>query len=241
MKNVVAVQAENQHVFCSLFDMSSKRAEELGLGVFSRGGLLTPGDISGGRREKTVILEVQTCGVGNITRGAINPVQVKRGDLVIANLFHRSHDLMLQGTSISTFSWEYIMGRIDVNEENKSVTLSPLQGYVVCKTNEKRAQKITMGDSTIIAPFGDVQMTTPELNEQGRKISRTKVAIEEVVMQGPGAVLDGMWQEPTCRPGDMVIYDTSISPITFTFGGQTVTLVHHRHIIGTCRDIAVEE
>jgi co-chaperonin GroES (HSP10) len=134
------------------------------------------------------------------------------------------------------------MGRLDVNQETKMVDLCPLQGFIVCKTNEARAQRIMMGDSKIIAPFGDAQLSGgSEYTPDGRKQTQMKVAVEEVVQQGPGAVVDGMWQEPNCRQGDMLVYDTSVSPISFTIGGQKYTLVHQRHVIMTCRDVAVED
>lgn len=189
-----------------------------------------------GRRDKTVVLEVINSGPGNVSRGTLNPTTVEPGDLVIANLYHRSHELIVFGQNVSTFNWENIMAKLSVNEMNKTVDIVPLQCFIVCKINEKRAQRTMMGDSVIINPNGDALLTGSSTDERGRPTQQLKVACEEVVSVGPGAVVDGMWQEPKCQVGDMIYYDTSTTPVTFMAGGQSYTLVHWRSVILSFRD-----
>lgn len=126
------------------------------------------------------------------------------------------------------------MARIEIEHELKALNLQPLQAYLVCKPNEKEAQKLIMGESKIIAPFGDAQYAG-ELPEQmpGRaKPEPNKTVIEEVVDVGPGAVVDGLYQQPPRELiGGMVMYDTSVSPIRFLVQGQAYTLVHWRHVL----------
>lgn len=235
-----SVQAENQHVAVKVLDPHSEEARNLGLTAFSReGGLITPD--TDGFREKVVVSEVLTAGPGNVSRGTLNPCTVVPGDLVLFNLYHRTHDILMQGVSVAMVNWENVMAKLEVNEAAKEVQLLPLQGYIVCKTNELRAQRIMMGASRIIAPYGDAQMSgNPETDEKGRPKLQAKTAVEDVVQQGPGAVVDGMWQEPSVRAGDAIMYDTSVSPVRFTISGQTFTLVHMRHVMFAFRDVGDE-
>ncbi len=233
------IQGENQHVIGRLLDPMSEAAKALGLSAFSReGGLIEP-DASP-LKDKTCVMEVLTCGPGNVSRGALNPCTIQHGQLVIANLFHRTHEIMVQGENVCTFNWENIMARINVNDAEQTIDLEPLQGFIICRVNEARARHIMMGQQArILAPGGDAQLSGgTRYDERGRPKEQIKVAVEDVVQVGPGAVIDGLWQEPTQKPGDAVMYDTSVSPVRFTIGGHTVTLVHMRHVIMTIRAVS---
>lgn len=230
----MTAQAENQHVFLRLISPMSDEARDLGLSAFSKGGLYAP-DVQG-HKDQCVIGRVLTKGPGNVSRGELNRCTLNIGDLVIFNLFHRTNELVLMGDNVSTCNWENIMAKLAVSDETKTIEMTPLQGYIVCKTNPEVAQRIIMGDSKIIAPYGDAQMSgNPDTDERGRPRHQSKVAVEEVLQVGPGAVVDGMWQEPTQEPGDFVLYDTSTTPVRFTAGGQTFTLVHMRTVLLTLR------
>lgn len=237
--NILA-QAENQHVFLRMVAPMSDEARDLGLTAFTKeGGLVAPDATS--IREQGVIGEVLTKGPGNVSRGTLNACTVKAGDLVLFNLYHKTNDLLLQGDGVVTCNWENVMAKLSVNDAEKSVDLTPLQGFIVCKTNEIAARKIMMGKSMIHAPYGDAQYSgNPETDDKGRPKFQAKVAVEEVVQAGPGAVVDGLWQEPSQSPGDFVMYDTSVSPVRFTMAGQTFTLVHMRHVLLTIRFAADE-
>lgn len=235
------VQAEQQHVVGRIVDMMSDEARDMGLVAFSKSsGLHTP-DTSQ-FRDKCVVMQVLTKGPGNVSRGTLNPCLVNPGDYVLINLYHRSHELTIQGDTVSAFNWENVMGRLNVNDKEKCIEMEPLQGFIVCQTDEKAAHSIMMGQSRIINPGGDAMYSGDgSTDEKGRPKLQIKVAIEKVVQVGPGAVVDGLWQEPTQSAGDHVLYDTSVSPVRFTIAGQTYTLVHMRHVIMTFRRMVPAE
>jgi hypothetical protein len=165
--------------------------------------------------------------------------------MLLANHYHRGLTFSLGGEEITTFNWEFCMAQLHVHEEDKVIGVTPLQAYILCKRNEKRAEPIFMGDRAkghrIILPGSDaVNAGDMQYNERGRPILQPKVACEEVLQCGPGAVVDGMWSEPTCKPGDMVIYDTSVAPVQVRIQGEAYTLVHFRHVIMTVRDHRIE-
>lgn len=190
-----------------------------------------------GRRDKTIVIEVVAAGPGNVSRGTRNECHLKPGQLALVNLFHRSHEMVVLGQNLSTFNWENIMATIEIDEVKKAVNMTPLQCFIVTKTNEARAQYVMMGKSQIINPSGDAQYTGGSaFNEKGKRVEQLKIACEEVVHVGPGAVVDGLWQEPNVSPGDMVLYDTSTTPISFTAGGQSFTLIHWRSVVLSFRD-----
>lgn len=209
---------------------------------FSRDVTIHTPDATIGRRDRTVILHVKCAGPGNVSRGALNPCMVRGGDYVVANLLHQQQDLMLMNENVRTFPWENIMAKLTIDEAAKTIGLQPLQCYLLCKPNERVAQKIIMGNSQIIAPFGDAQFSggvEAEArfdqfgNQKSRSTEKNKTVIEEVVAVGPGAVVDGMWQEPRADlvAGGMVLYDSSVSAIRVTIGGQQYSLVHWRHVV----------
>ncbi len=220
------MEAHHQHVLARITDWQA-----------SSFSIKAP-DQTIGRKDKTVVLEVVTMGPGNVSRGTLNECTLVSGDLIIANLYHRSHELLVFGQSVSTFNWENIMAKIEVDDINKTVGILPLQSFVVCRTNEKRAQRVMMGEkSAILNPNGDALLTGEAFDERGKPRHQLKIACEEVVSVGPGSVVDGLYQVPNCQPGDMVYYDTSTTPISFTAAGQSFTLVHSRCIVLSFRDI----
>lgn len=226
MREQFEIQGENQHVLARVVDWQGGSFE-----------VYAP-DQTIGRRDKTIVVRVICAGPGNVSRGTLNPCRLFPGDLALVNLYHRSHELVLGGHNCSTFNWENIMARISVNESEKAIELSPLQGYIVCKTNEARAQYVMMGESKIINPSGDAQLSGGGSFDPrtGKRVEQIKVACEEVVQVGPGAVIDGLWQEPRCKPGEMVLYDTSVTPVKFMAGGQSLTLIHWRAVMFTFRN-----
>jgi co-chaperonin GroES (HSP10) len=195
-----------------------------------------------GRKDRTVIVRVICVGPGNVSRGQLNPCTIKSGDYVVANLFHRSHEPCILGEYHSLFPWENIMAKLMVDEVAKSMGLDPLQAYIICKPNEAVAQRLMMGERKIIAPFGDAQFSgsadepMPLPGRKDRAPERSKTVIEEVVSVGPGAVVDGVWQEPPqSLVGGMVMYDTSVAPVRFVALGEQYTLVHWRHVLFSFR------
>lgn len=224
-----SVAMEHQHVLTRLVDWS---------GAFSSGSNLLLADQSLGHKDKTVVVEVLGAGPGNISRGVLNECTVQPGDLVVVNWFHKTHELLLQGDNVITFNWEHIMAKVVTDETNKTASLAPLQAFIICKRNEDKAQKIMMGaDSVILAPSLDSQVTGgSRYNEKGKPQEQMRVAIEEVVACGPGSVVDGAFQTPPQMAGDMVMYDTSVSPVQFRLQGEAYTMVHYRSVIMTFRD-----
>lgn len=226
MNEKFEMQSEHQHVWARVLDTFG--------GSFALHGV----NQTIGRRDKTIVAEVFRAGPGNVSRGTLNACMLKPGDLVLVNLYHRSHELTVLGVNLSTFNWENIMAMIRIDEAKKAIQLTPLQGFIVTRTNEDRAQLVMMGHlaGKIINPSGDAQVTGgSSFDERGKRVEQIKVACEEVVHVGPGAVIDGLWQEPRCKPGDMVLYDTSTTPVSFTAGGQSFTLIHWRCVLGTFR------
>lgn len=216
--------AWHQHVLCRIADHSAS---------FGLHGI----NQTIGRRDKTVVVEVIAAGPGNVSRGTRNECRVKPGQLALVNLFHRTHELVVLGQNLSTFNWENMMATIEVDEVKKAISMTPLQGFIVTRTNEARAQYVMMGKSQIINPSGDAQLTGgSSFNEKGKRVEQLRVACEEVVHVGPGAVMDGLWQEPLCKPEDMILYDTSTTPVSFTAGGRSYTLVNWRNVLLSFRD-----
>lgn len=226
------VSAEHQHVLCQMTDWN---------GAFTKDSPLFAPDQSIGHKDRTVVLQVLTAGPGNISRGTLNPCTLSQGDLIVVNFFHKSHELLLQGNSVLTINWEHVMAKLNINDETKTVDLLPLQAYVVCQRNEAKAQKIMMGDSLILAPGVDSQVVGGgNVDERGKPKEQIKIAVEQVVSCGPGAVIDGLFQAPSYEPGDMVMYDTSVAPVQFRLAGSAYTLVHYRHVIMSFRDEAAK-
>ncbi len=216
--------AWHQHVLCRIGDHSAS---------FGLHGV----NQTIGRRDKTVVVEVIAAGPGNVSRGTRNECTLRPGQLALVNLFHRTHEIVVLGQNLSTFNWENMMATIDVNEELKTVDMLPLQGFIVTRTNERRAQYVMMGKSGILNPSGDAQLSGGgAFDFKGKRVEQIKIACEEVVHVGPGAVLDGLWQEPKCATGDMILYDTSTTPVTFTAAGKSYTLVNWRNVILSFRD-----
>jgi co-chaperonin GroES (HSP10) len=193
-----------------------------------------------GRRDRTIVLHVKCVGPGNVSRGTLNQCTIKSGDYVVANLLHQAQDLSMLGESVKVFPWEHIMAKLNIDELTKSVGLQPLQCYLVCKPNERLAHKVIMGESKIIAPFGDAQLsggvepepTFDRMGNQKKMPEKNKTVVEQVVAVGPGAVVDGMWQEPRQElVGGLVLYDTSVAAVRFVLGGQQYSLVHWRHVV----------
>jgi len=228
---IVEVTAEHQHVLCRLFPWESVFG-----GSFSADtGLVAP-DQEIGRRDRCVVLEVVTAGPGNVSRGTLNPCTIKEGDIVVANLFHRSHTPTVAGHNFSLFNWENIMAKIDIDEVNKGISMAPLQAYLICQPNEERAHRFIMGKSMIMNPGIDMQVSGGDrFDERGKPKEQTKTVVEEVVQVGPGAVVDGMWQEPPNLVGDLVMYDTSVAPVRFMVQGAVYTLIHWRHVLLSSR------
>lgn len=217
-------QAHHQHVAARLLDWNQAFSRDVTLHAPQAGSV--------GHRDKTAVFECVSAGLGNVSRGKLNVCLLSPGDLFVANLFHRSHELYVLGENLCTVNWENIVARIDVKEDDKSIDLKPLQAHIVTRTNEARAQRVLMGEGRIIAPYGDAQMTGgSRYDERGRPQEQLKVAVEEVVEVGPGSVVDGLFQVPTVKPGQMVMYETSVSPVRFTAGGQSFTLIHWRHVL----------
>jgi hypothetical protein len=184
-----------------------------------------------GRPDRAVPFRVISAGPGNVSRGLLNACTLEPGDIAVANLYHRSHDLMVLGSQASTFNWETVMAKIDNDR------LIPLQCYLICQPDEAEAQRMMMGTSPIQLPMGDAMWSGQgDYDHKGKKISQMKIACERVVKVGPGCVVDGMWQEPQVEPGDFVIYDTSVSPLSVRVGGKAFTMVHYRHVIVSLRN-----
>lgn len=238
----VTAQAEHQHVVCRMVEWSILFGQDKGSPSFSPDVKLhTPQDQELGHRDRIVVLEVLTKGPGNISRGTLNPCTVKAGDMLLANHYHKGLEFNILGEPVVTFNWEMCMAQLKVSESEQLISIAPLQAYIICKRNAERAEPIFMGQRTagsrIYLPGGDsMHSGAVEINERGQKSQQAKVACEEVVQCGPGAVVDGMWSKPRCAPGDMVIYDTSVAPVQVRIQGQAVTLIHWRHVILTIRD-----
>lgn len=232
-------KAEHNHVLCRLIDWSSVFGPDAGSPAFSSDvKLFIPEDQTLGHRDRAVVLEVLTCGPGNVSRGTLNECQVKNGDLVVANLYHKGFAFSVANTGdVCTFAWEHLMLKLLVNDRDKSIDAEPLQAFLVCRRNETRAKEILQGNSSIIRPYGDATASgDPTIDEKGRRKDAPKVAIEEVVSVGPGCVIDGVFQVPSQQPGDMVLYDTQVAPLQFRLQGVAYTLVHFRHTVLTFRD-----
>jgi hypothetical protein len=233
------IYAEHQNVLASLVQWDAIFRGE-GSVQFARDVTLHAPDAGIGQRDRVVILRVVAAGPGNVSRGKLNPCTLDTDDLVIANLFHETQQVRIMGDNFSMFNWEQIMGKLKIDHETHSIDLQPLQAYLVCKPDEAAAQKLMMGKSRIISPHGDAQFSggsEPEFDPRRKAPERTKTVIERCVQVGPGAVVDGMWQEPPAAlQGAMVLYDTSVAPVRFVVGGQTHTLVHWRHVLLSFRD-----
>lgn len=243
--NDITAQAEHQHVLCKMVEWSTLFGEDKGSPSFSPDVKLhTPQDQELGHRDRIVVLQVLTKGPGNVSRGALNPCTVAPGDMLLANHYHKGLEFNILGESVVTYNWEMCMAQLKVSESEQLLDIAPLQAYIICKRNEERAYPIFMGqravaagEKRIILPGGDsMHSGVAQLNERGQTVQQPKVACEEVVQVGPGAVVDGMWSEPRCQPGDMVIYDTSVAPVQVRIQGQSFTLIHWRHVIVTVRE-----
>lgn len=239
------VWCENQHVLARIVQWDEVFGEPgRGAVTFSHDVTIHAPDATIGRKDRTVILRVVAAGPGNVSRGLRNPCTVSEGDLVVANLFHKTQDLRVLGENPVMFNWENIMARLHINEALKQLSLEPLQAFIVTKPNPDVAQRLMMGESRILSPFGDAQLsggiesepTFDQFGNEKKKAEKTKTVIEECVAVGPGGVVDGLWQEPPKNlPGAMVMFDTSVAPVRFVVGGAQYTLVHLRHVLLTFR------
>lgn len=229
----LTLYAEHQHVVGRIIRWDEVFGEGNSLAVFGKDSVLHAPDQEIGRADRTIILEVVVAGPGNVSRGERNVCALDTGDLVVVNYIHRSHSLTVLGESVSSFNWEQVMAKIVVDKESKSIDLVPLQCYLVCERDEEAAQILIMGKSKIILPGADSQFSgAADTDHRGRPTTgRTKTVVERVVSVGPGAVVDGLWQEPPPLAGMHVMYDTSVAPIRFMVGGKSYTLVHWRHVI----------
>lgn len=239
----MTAQAEHQHVVCKVIRWEELFGSDKASPTFSPDTKLVTPDQETGHRDRILVCQVMTKGPGNVSRGTLNECTLKSGDLVVVNNYHKGFTFNLGGDGVSTFNWEHIMCQLKVSESEELIQLIPLQAYIICRRNEKRAEPIFMGKRAgsggkrILLPGADAMNSGEmEMDDRGRPKSQPKVACEEVVECGPGAVVDGAWQIPNCAPGDMVIYDTSVAPVQIRLQGMAFTLIHWRHVILTIRD-----
>lgn len=228
----ITVYAEHQHVLCELVQWDEIFGKGGGAVTFASDVTIHAPDASIGQKDRPVILRVVVAGPGNVSRGTRNPCAIKDGDLVLANLFHRTDEVRIMGQNFSLFDWDKIMAKLEIDPILKTLNLVPLQCYLVCQPDEDAAAKLMMGKSKILSPHGDAQMVGElEADHRGRPQQQRKVVIERVVSTGPGAVVDGLWQEPPNLAGDMVMFDTSVSPVRFVVRGEQYTLVQWRTVM----------
>ena len=143
------------------------------------------------------------------------------GDHIVLNLFNVGHRLMLAGRPTYSIHAFGIGGVIDP----ETITVRPVQHYVLVKPNLERAKRVVTGGSLVL--LADSVVESDDLGSRGLHCE-----YGEVVDVGPGQWLEGGWTEAECEPGDLICFDASHSTIPLTLRGQKFALVPASNIIG---------
>ena len=176
--------------------------------------------------------------VQRIGDGYRGPLRI--GNAVLANLTMRHHVLDVMGAKHSLYSADKIAVRLRANQETKTMTFEPLEGWVVTMPNDEKHARILRRDpkAHIILPgvaLAKGQRTSEVVTDKNdpdapeREHDGVRAMFEEVVAAPEGCKFE---------PGDMLNFK-HIAAVEFTFMGQTFHAVPcsetHTAVLGCVR------
>lgn len=187
--------------------------------VFSDSGFETPVIVevlAHQSRDKPFFGDIVAQGPGVEQHGVRNPMVGTRGSVIIANDNTISYRVNEKGAVLYMFRNSAIMGLLDP----ETFKITPAGHYILVKENEPRALELS-SRGPIWVPTTDMETD----DESSRFNQGLRAEYGEVVAVGPGRWHEGQFQQPSCAPGDMLLYDCSHSTLAVTIRGERFTLV----------------
>jgi co-chaperonin GroES (HSP10) len=185
-------------------------------------GIIAPTNYSmTGERDYDCPFIGRVVAVGSMPEAPDGSLVFEVGDHVVLNLFNVGHRLMLAGRPTYSIHAHGIGGVIDP----ETVTVRPVQHYVLVKPNLERAKRVVTGGSLVL--LADSVVQSDDLGSRGLHCE-----YGEVVAVGSGQWLQDGWTEAECEPGDLICFDASHSTIPLTLRGEKFALVPVGNIIG---------
>jgi co-chaperonin GroES (HSP10) len=179
-------------------------------------------------RDKLFLGEVLDVGPGVTVQGTAEDMCCAPGDIILANLSNISYRLQERGRK----TYQLRNGIVQAALDPETFAVRPLQDNILVtsgksrhfpgRTVEERAIEHASGGPIWLPTEG---METDDTRERRRYSSGIIAAYGEVVAVGPGCYRDGQWREPTCKPGDLLLYDSSFGTLPITIKGEGFTLV----------------
>jgi co-chaperonin GroES (HSP10) len=118
---------------------------------------------------------------------------------------------------------------ISLTIDRESFETKPQRNYFTVRTNEERVHA-AVSRGGIWMPTTDLSTDDVEARRKRRR-GGLLAAYGEVVAVGPGCWNEGQWQQPQCKPGDLVLYDASFGTLDVTVKGQKLTVVDSERLV----------
>lgn len=167
-------------------------------------------------RDKPFFGDIVDRGPGFEQHGVRNPMVGKKGDVIVSNDNMISYRVNERGAVLYMFRNSAVMALLDP----ETFVLEPQQHYILVKANEPRALALS-SRGPIWVPTTDM-----ETDDEGARFNHgLRAEYGEVVAVGPGQWHEGQFRKPSCKPGDMLLYDCSHSTLAVTIRGERFTLV----------------
>lgn len=179
-------------------------------------------------RDKLFLGEVLDVGPGVTVGGFLEDICCAPGDIILANLSNISYRLQERGRK----TYQLRNGIVQAALDPETFAVRPLQDNILVtsgksrhfpgRTVEERAIEHASGGPIWLPTEA---METDDTRERKRYSSGITAAYGEVVALGPGCYREGQWRAPTCKPGDLLLYDASFGTLPITIKGEAFTLV----------------
>ena len=150
-----------------------------------------------------------------------SPPPCSPGDIVVTNLSSISYRLPAQA-GVYLVRGPVIMAIVD----RDTCRSRPVQHYVLVRSNDERTRRVISK--------GPIWIPTEALSTDDSPVRRSTnivAAYGEVVAVGPGRWHEGIWQQPSCEPGQLVLYDASYATLPITIRGERMTLVDCNQVL----------
>jgi co-chaperonin GroES (HSP10) len=182
-------------------------------------------------RDKPFFGDIVGQGPGAEQHGVRNPMIGRRGSIMLSNDNMISYRVNEKGAVLYLFRNSCIMALMNP----ETFQLTPVQHYILCRTGDAESmtstpeRRVTVEQRVLaLTSRGDIWLPTTEMetdDESSRFNEGLRAEYGEVVLVGPGRWHEGEFQQPSCKPGDILLYDCSHSTLSVTIRGDRFTLV----------------
>lgn len=182
-------------------------------------------------RDKPFFGDIIAQGPGAELHGVRNPMVGKPGDVMVTNDNMCSYRVNEKGAVRYLYRNSTIMALLDPD----SFKLAPVQHYILVRTGTAESiystpeERVTVEDRALaLSSRGPIWVPTEgmETDDEGSRFNEgLRAEYGEVIAVGPGRWHEGEYQKPSCRRGDILLYDCSHSTLAVTIRGDRFVLV----------------